>query len=95
MEYTVQKLGRMAGVSARTLRYYDGIGDRSFEAGHRGLFEGRNPHLYRDERGSVGPGYPLNRSSAHRNTHPAFRNDKIIWNRNPQPKITYDLPVES
>lgn len=26
MEYTVQKLGRMAGVSARTLRYYDEIG---------------------------------------------------------------------
>ncbi|MEF3301965.1 MerR family transcriptional regulator [Paenibacillus sp. GYB003] len=26
MEYTVQKLGRMAGVSTRTLRYYDEIG---------------------------------------------------------------------
>lgn len=26
MEYTVQKLGRLAGVSARTLRYYDEIG---------------------------------------------------------------------
>ncbi len=26
MEYTVQKLGEMAGVSARTLRYYDEIG---------------------------------------------------------------------
>lgn len=26
MEYTVQKLGRMAGISARTLRYYDEIG---------------------------------------------------------------------
>ncbi|HOQ75312.1 MAG TPA: MerR family transcriptional regulator [Thermoclostridium sp.] len=26
MEYTIQKLGRMAGVSTRTLRYYDEIG---------------------------------------------------------------------
>lgn len=26
MEYTVQKLGRMAGISTRTLRYYDEIG---------------------------------------------------------------------
>jgi hypothetical protein len=26
MEYTVQKLGKMAGVSTRTLRYYDEIG---------------------------------------------------------------------
>lgn len=26
MEYTINKLGRMAGVTARTLRYYDGIG---------------------------------------------------------------------
>lgn len=26
MEYTVQKLGRMAGVSTRTLRYYDEVG---------------------------------------------------------------------
>jgi len=26
MEYTVQKLGRMAGISSRTLRYYDEIG---------------------------------------------------------------------
>ncbi|NMH69309.1 MerR family transcriptional regulator [Bacillus sp. RO3] len=26
MEYTVKKLGEMAGVSTRTLRYYDGIG---------------------------------------------------------------------
>ncbi len=26
MEYTVQKLGRLAGISARTLRYYDEIG---------------------------------------------------------------------
>lgn len=26
MEYTVQKLSRLAGVSARTLRYYDQIG---------------------------------------------------------------------
>lgn len=26
MEYTVQKLGSLAGVSTRTLRYYDGIG---------------------------------------------------------------------
>jgi len=26
MEYTVQKLSRMANVSARTLRYYDEIG---------------------------------------------------------------------
>lgn len=26
MEYTVQKLGQMAGISARTLRYYDEIG---------------------------------------------------------------------
>ena len=26
MEYTVQKLGRLAGVSTRTLRYYDQIG---------------------------------------------------------------------
>src|SRR5690606_5116832 len=26
MEYTVQKLGRLAGVSTRTLRYYDEIG---------------------------------------------------------------------
>jgi DNA-binding transcriptional MerR regulator len=26
MEYTVQKLARLAGVSARTLRYYDRIG---------------------------------------------------------------------
>jgi DNA-binding transcriptional MerR regulator len=26
MEYTVQKLSRMAGISARTLRYYDEIG---------------------------------------------------------------------
>ncbi len=26
MEYTVQKLAQMAGISARTLRYYDGIG---------------------------------------------------------------------
>lgn len=25
MEYTVQKLGRLAGVSTRTLRYYDEI----------------------------------------------------------------------
>jgi DNA-binding transcriptional MerR regulator len=26
MEYTIQKLGRLAGISARTLRYYDEIG---------------------------------------------------------------------
>jgi len=26
MEYTVTKLGQMAGISARTLRYYDEIG---------------------------------------------------------------------
>jgi DNA-binding transcriptional MerR regulator len=26
VEYTVQKLGRMAGISTRTLRYYDEIG---------------------------------------------------------------------
>lgn len=26
MEYTVQKLGRLAGISTRTLRYYDEIG---------------------------------------------------------------------
>ena len=26
MEYTVQKLGKMAGISTRTLRYYDEIG---------------------------------------------------------------------
>ncbi|EUJ38072.1 putative transcriptional regulator [Listeria weihenstephanensis FSL R9-0317] len=26
MEYTVQKLGQLAGVSTRTLRYYDEIG---------------------------------------------------------------------
>ena len=26
MEYTVQKLGRLAGISARTIRYYDEIG---------------------------------------------------------------------
>jgi len=26
MEYTVQKLARMAGISSRTLRYYDEIG---------------------------------------------------------------------
>ncbi len=26
MEYTVQKLGHLAGVSTRTLRYYDEIG---------------------------------------------------------------------
>ncbi|MFC5529022.1 MerR family transcriptional regulator [Cohnella yongneupensis] len=26
MEYTVQKLSKLAGISARTLRYYDGIG---------------------------------------------------------------------
>lgn len=26
MEYTVQKLGKLAGVSTRTLRYYDEIG---------------------------------------------------------------------
>lgn len=26
MEYTVKKLARLAGVSARTLRYYDQIG---------------------------------------------------------------------
>ena len=26
MEYTVQKLGKLAGISARTLRYYDEIG---------------------------------------------------------------------
>lgn len=26
MEYTVQKLAKLAGVSARTLRYYDEIG---------------------------------------------------------------------
>ena len=26
MEYTVQKLGQLAGISARTLRYYDEIG---------------------------------------------------------------------
>ena len=26
MEYTVQKLSRLAGVSTRTLRYYDEIG---------------------------------------------------------------------
>ncbi|GAA3327935.1 hypothetical protein GCM10020331_069880 [Ectobacillus funiculus] len=26
MEYTVQRLGQMAGVSTRTLRYYDEIG---------------------------------------------------------------------
>lgn len=26
MEYTVQKLGQLAGVSSRTLRYYDEIG---------------------------------------------------------------------
>lgn len=26
MEYTVQKLGKLAGVSTRTLRYYDGLG---------------------------------------------------------------------
>lgn len=26
MEYTVQKLGLLAGVSTRTLRYYDEIG---------------------------------------------------------------------
>jgi DNA-binding transcriptional MerR regulator len=26
MEYTVQKLGKLAGVSNRTLRYYDEIG---------------------------------------------------------------------
>jgi DNA-binding transcriptional MerR regulator len=26
MEYTVQKLGLMAGISTRTLRYYDEIG---------------------------------------------------------------------
>ncbi len=26
MEYTVQKLGRLAGISARTLRYYDEVG---------------------------------------------------------------------
>lgn len=26
MEYTVQKLGKLAGISARTIRYYDEIG---------------------------------------------------------------------
>jgi len=26
MEYTVQKLGKLAGISTRTLRYYDEIG---------------------------------------------------------------------
>lgn len=26
MEYTVQRLGKMAGISTRTLRYYDEIG---------------------------------------------------------------------
>ena len=26
MEYTVQKLARLAGISARTIRYYDSIG---------------------------------------------------------------------
>ena len=26
MEYTVQKLGQLAGISTRTLRYYDEIG---------------------------------------------------------------------
>lgn len=26
MEYTIQKLGRLAGISTRTLRYYDEIG---------------------------------------------------------------------
>lgn len=26
MEYTVQKLGTLAGISARTLRYYDEFG---------------------------------------------------------------------
>ncbi|MDF2663967.1 MAG: MerR family transcriptional regulator, partial [Paenibacillus sp.] len=26
MEYTVQKLGLLAGISTRTLRYYDQIG---------------------------------------------------------------------
>lgn len=26
MEYTVQRLGQLAGISARTLRYYDEIG---------------------------------------------------------------------
>ncbi len=26
MEYTIQKLGKMAGISTRTLRYYDEIG---------------------------------------------------------------------
>lgn len=39
MEYTVQKLGRLAGVSARTLRYYDEIGllkpARTNSAGYR------------------------------------------------------------
>ncbi|WP_429785782.1 hypothetical protein [Brevibacillus centrosporus] len=29
MEYTVQKLGLLAGVSTRTLRYYDEIGIRA------------------------------------------------------------------
>jgi DNA-binding transcriptional MerR regulator len=39
MEYTVQKLANLAGVSARTLRYYDRIGllspGRVTEAGYR------------------------------------------------------------
>ena len=39
MEYTVQKLAKLAGVSGRTLRYYDQIGlltpERVSESGYR------------------------------------------------------------
>ena len=39
MEYTIQKLAHLAGISTRTLRYYDQIGllspARTNEAGYR------------------------------------------------------------
>lgn len=45
LEYTIQKLGQLAGISTRTLRYYDEIGILKPARINSSGYEGLNPFI--------------------------------------------------